>query len=186
MNLYSSRHFALTNIQKSGKKQIAGILDFKGLPSVCGAENEVLAAEHGTVIAAGRCTAPNSRIHRLGTYVTISGHDGATVTYSRLAARYVSPGEYVEIGQPIGVEGNTGAGSGNFLRLEFRRNGRLIDGCAYLGIKPELREFTLVPSSPAEIVCNICNIPLDTRRAIDRTPRSDYVWQQLLSNLRIR
>ena len=185
MNLYSSRHFALTEISQSGKKQVAGILDFKGMPSVCGSENEVLAIDDGIVIEAGRFCGRSSRKRRLGTYVILSGRDGATVTYSRLASRFVSPGELVKSGQKIGIEGETGVGIGKFLRLEFRRNGRLIDGCAYLGIKAEPQEFSFLPLSPAEIVCNVCNIPIDIRRAIDSKPGADYVWQQLLTNLRL-
>lgn len=185
MQLYSSRRFALTGIGRQGKKKVAGILDFKGLPSSCGSDTEVLAIDEGIVIDAGRASDPTSRLRRLGTYVTLTGRDGVTVTYSRLASRRVSKGERVLSGQPIGVEGDTGFGFGSFLRLEFRRNGRLIDGCAYLGIKPETREFNFLPYSPAEVVCSVCSIPVDTRRAIDQTPGADYVWQKLLDNLRL-
>lgn len=186
MDLYSSRKFALTEIHKSGKKQTLGILDFKGVGSKNEDSFEVVALESGKVTAAGRCNSLTSRLHRLGTYVIISGKDGVSVTYSRLSKRYVSVGEYVEKGQPIGIEGDTGSGQGVFLRLEFRKNGRLIDGCAYLGITPEKQKFDNITSSPAEIVCRVCNLPPDVRQVIDNTPHSDYIWQQLLSNLRIR
>ena len=46
----------------------------------------------------------------------------------------VKDGDYVRAGQPIGVEGSSGAGKADFLTLEFRRTGRHVDGCGLLGI----------------------------------------------------
>ena len=65
MQLYSSRRFALTGIGRQGKKQVAGILDFKGLPSACGSDTEVLAIDEGIVIDAG----PDFRYQMLRTGV---------------------------------------------------------------------------------------------------------------------
>ena len=185
MQLYGSRRYAVISISRRGKKKTPGIIDFKGLPSVCGSETDVLAIDEGIVVEAGRACAGSPRQRRLGTYVTLTGRDGVTITYSRLASRSVKVGDRVIAGQQIGVEGSTGVGTGRFLRLEFRRNGRLIDGCAYLGLKPENGEYSFLPYSPAEVVCKVCNIPIDTRRAIDRTPGADYVWQKILDNLRL-
>ena len=37
MQLYASEHFRLIGVRVSGKKKVAGVLCFKGLPSAIGA-----------------------------------------------------------------------------------------------------------------------------------------------------
>ena len=186
MNLYSSHRFALIGIMVSGKKDTAGCLCFRGMPSPEGSADEVVAFEDGIVLAAGRATSAASRMYGLGVYVTLSGHGGVTTTYARLSERRVNVGDYVKKGQVIGLEGNTGAGREKYLLLEFRRNGRRIDAPSYLGIRPELQEFDLTAFSTADIVCEVCKLPEEARNAIDRAPNARYVWEQLYTNLRGR
>lgn len=186
MNLYSSRHFTLFDIRTSGKKSVRGLLCFKGLPSAFGAADSVVALEDGLVLDAGRCVHTDSRGRRLGIYVTVSGRDSVTVTYSRLASRCVKPGDYIFAGQQIGVEGDSGSGTGQYLALEIRRNGRLIDACAYLGIKPQIMEYLVPIESPADAVCRICDLSEETRKYIDSAPFSDSTWTKLLSNLAVK
>lgn len=183
MNLYSSRHFSLIELCVSGKKQTIGSLCFKGLSSHEGSEDELLALEDGVVIAAGRVMSPTSRLHRLGIYVSIRTSRGVTLTYSRLSERRVSVGDRVTAGQVIGLEGSTGSGSGKYLKLECRKNGRMIDAPAYLGIRPIPAEFDLTTISAADIVCELCRLSSDARTAIDSIPGAEYVWNSIYENI---
>ena len=170
MQLYKSGHFALTEIRRSGKKDTAGILCFEGLPSVFGSKKRGARAR-------GRSCAPRrslhrlkSRDHRLGTFVAIGGRNGVSIIYGRLACRFVRNGDYVKAGTCIGIEGSSGSGSGEFLTLEFRKNGRRVDGCEYLGISHMPQEFNPPESSAAEIVCRACSLDEPTRRYLDAAP----------------
>lgn len=183
MNLYASRHFSLFEIRRIGKKNTRAILCFKGLPSPFGQSDEVVALEDGIVLDAGRVLDSSTRGYRRGIFVTVSGRDGAVVIYGRLQSRSVKPGDYIFAGQPLGVEGDTGAGLGKYLTIEIRRNNRRIDACGYLGIKPEPSEYIVPLESPADAVCRICGLPADARRIIDSSPSAEHVWQQLLINL---
>ena len=185
MQLYKSGHFALTEIRRSGKKDTAGILCFEGLPSVFGSKKEVLALEDGVVLRAGRCNDLKSRDHRLGTFVAIGGRNGVSIIYGRLACRFVRNGDYVKAGTCIGIEGSSGSGSGEFLTLEFRKNGRRVDGCEYLGISHMPQEFNPPESSAAEIVCRACSLDESTRRYLDAAPDSDRLWNSIASHLEI-
>ncbi len=183
MKLYSSCRFALTGIRVTGKKQVAGTLCFEGLDSPFGERNEVLALEDGIVLAAGRCPDPNQRSHRLGVCVMLAGHNGVTVTYGRLAARFVKRGQYVRAGERIGLEGDTGRGKGQYLTLEFRRNNRRIDGCEYLGIPHSVAEFSFPPQTPEETVCSLCGLDESEKACINAAPDPDSLWQKLSKKL---
>lgn len=134
-NLYKSKRFRLIELRITGKKQTPGILCFKGSPSWLDRTGQVVCAvEDGVVMRSMRCYNPGSRDYRRGRIVEIVGEMGVSITYGRLAASYVKDGDYVRAGEPIGVEGSSGAGKGEFLTLEFRRTGRHVDGCSILGI----------------------------------------------------
>lgn len=94
----------------------------------------VCAIEDGVVVKSGRCYDPRSRDFRRGRIVEIAGASGVTLAYGRLASANVRKGDMVRAGDPIGIEGNSGAGNGEYLALEFRRNDRRVDGCGLLGI----------------------------------------------------
>lgn len=183
MKLYKSRHFVLSEIRITGKKQVRGALCFEGLPSVYGSEKEIVALEDGIVLRAGRNMDIHSREHRLGTLVMMSGHNGATVTYARLAARYVNEGDYVKKGEVIGIQGSSGTGTGEYLLLEFRRNGRRIDGCEYLGIAPKLAEFRPDFEPNVDVVCRICGLSERMRLYIESCPDADEIWSRVRSKL---
>ena len=189
MQLYKSQHFVLSEIRISGKKQTRGALCFEGLPSVYGSDKEVVALEDGIVLRAGRNADIHSREHRLGTLVTLSGHDGATVTYARLAARYVNEGDYVKKGEVIGIQGSSGTGTGEYLLLEFRRNGRRIDGCEYLGIQPNPVEFRPPHEPSVDVVCRVCGLNERMRTYIESCPDAQEIWSRVrskLENTRVR
>ena len=179
-NLYKSNHFVLSEIRKTGKKETSGILCFEGLPSVYGSSKEVCAIEDGVVLKAGWNKDIHSREHRQGVVVVISGKNGVSITYGRLACRYVNAGDYVHAGDVIGIEGCTGSGSADYLTLEFRKNGRRVNGCEYLGIPAETGEFKPPYEPAAAIVCRICGIPDDVRGYINKNPAAAELWEKVL------
>ena len=133
--LYQSQRFQLTEVRVSGKKQTAGILCFRGSPSRLDRTGKIVCAiEDGVVVASERCYDPGSRNFRRGRIVEIAGANGIVIAYGRLASANVREGDVVRAGEPIGIEGNSGAGNGEYLTLEFRRTGRRVDGCGLLGI----------------------------------------------------
>ena len=183
LQLYKSRHFMLTEIRTTGKKCINGILCFEGLPSVYGSPKEITALEDGVVLRAGTNYDQHSREHRLGMMITVTGKNGANITYCRLAHRFVEEGDYVRAGEVIGIEGNSGAGSRDYLMLEFRRNGRRIDGCEYLGIKTATMEFKPPHDDPADTVCAVCGLSDKTKVFISSSPDAPEVWRKILAKL---
>ena len=133
--LYQSMRFRLTEVRVSGKKQTAGTLCFRGSPTKLDRTGKVVCAiEDGVVTTSDRCYDPGSREFRRGRIVEIAGASGVTLAYGRLASANVRKGDMVRAGEPIGIEGNSGAGNGEYLTLEFRRNDRRVDGCGLLGI----------------------------------------------------
>ncbi len=180
LSLYKSNHFMLSSIRTTGKKCTHGILCFNGLPSVYGSEKEVCAIEDGVVLKAGWNNDIHSREHRLGVIVVICGKSGVSITYGRLASRRVNKGDYVRAGDVIGIEGNTGSGSTDYLTLEFRKNGRRINGCEYLGIPAEMGEFKPPFEPAAAIVCRICGIPDEVRGYINQNPLAAELWEKVL------
>ena len=183
LQLYKSNHFALTEIRATGKKDTRGILCFEGLPSVYGSAKEVTALESGVVMAAGRSLDPHSREYRRGTTVTITGRQGVCITYGRLAHRTVREGDYVSAGQVIGLQGSTGAGCGEYLTLEFRRNGRRVDGCEYLGIPAKPGEFNPPDCRPADVVTRACGLTDLMRVYLDCFEDADALWNKLYNRL---
>lgn len=184
IKLYKSNNFALTEIRTTGKKKTDGVLCFEGRPSLCGTGKEVTALESGIVVRAGRNNNIHSREHRLGTIVRVRGRNGVTVTYGRLAHRQVNEGDFVHEGDVIGVEGSSGSGRGDYLTLEFRRNGRRVDGCEYLGIPHELAEFRPDAEPSSHIVCRACGISDNMREYIDRSPEAPELWDKLMARLK--
>lgn len=133
--LYQSQRFQLTEVRVSGKRQTAGILCFRGSPSKLDHTGKIVCAiEDGVVVASKRCYDPGSRDFRRGRIVEVAGANGIVIAYGRLASANVREGDVVRAGEPIGIEGNSGAGNGEYLTLEFRRTGRRVDGCGLLGI----------------------------------------------------
>ena len=185
MHLYGSGRFKMIGCRVAGKKDIAGILYFKGLPSGSGSPNEIFALRDGVVIESGRLFDNHKRGSRLGTHVTLLLIDGTTMTYGRLSGRAVNVGDSVRAGDLIGYEGDTGSGRGFYLSLETRRNGRRIDGCKFLGITREPTEFSESDNSAPDIVSRICHLDEKMRAYIDNAPNASLLWQNLLEHIAI-
>ena len=152
--LYQSMRFQLTEIRTSGKKQTTGILCFRGSPTKYDLTGKVVCAiEDGVVVASERCYDPGSRDFRRGRIVEIAGASGVTLAYGRLVSANVREGDVVRAGDPIGIEGNSGAGNGEYLTLEFRRNDRRVDGCGLLGIGGAVpQEWTEPKGEPVRLI----------------------------------
>ena len=152
--LYKSKCFKLIEVRKSGKKQTAGILCFRGKPTKYDVTGKVVCAiEDGVVMTSSRCYDAGSRACRRGRIVEIAGENGVVIAYGRLASANVREGDIVRAGDPIGVEGSSGAGTGEYLTLEFRRTNRRVDGCGLLGIGSACpQEWTEPKGEPVRLI----------------------------------
>ena len=62
-----------------------------------------------------------------GNNVIVNHDDGRHSRYAHLEDVHVKQGEYVQISQPLGTIGCTGASTGTHLHLELWQNGAAID-----------------------------------------------------------
>lgn len=67
-----------------------------------------------------------------GLLVVVSHGEGYTTYYAHLSRVLVSVGQFVEIGQPVGLSGNTGLSTGPHLHFEIRRDGVAVDPLQFL------------------------------------------------------
>lgn len=114
----------------------------------------VYAAMSGTVEYAD-WENPYDHYQGFGQYVKIVGDDGLWQYYGHMDELYVSPGERVEKGMPIGHEGSTGSSTGNHLHFEIRDNGTAIDCTEKLNIPNDytmvyIGDYAPVPSEEEE------------------------------------
>jgi len=93
-----------------------------------------LASANTTIVAAadGVAAVVGSGTTGYGNYVIIVHGGGFVTLYGHLSSASVSAGQTVTAGQPIGVEGTTGASTGVHLHFEVRLNGTPIDPSPYL------------------------------------------------------
>ena len=61
-----------------------------------------------------------------------AGHGDVESVYGHLSVRFVSAGDTVVAGQPIGISGSTGLATGEHLHFEVRYRGRPINPLAFL------------------------------------------------------
>lgn len=69
-----------------------------------------------------------------GNYILIDHGWGVFTGYAHLSQINVAPGQSVEIGQVIGLSGNTGRSSGPHLHWEVAVGGEWVDGVDFIGI----------------------------------------------------
>jgi murein DD-endopeptidase MepM/ murein hydrolase activator NlpD len=94
-----------------------------------------LAAPYGTTVWAGApgvVAAVGSGNTGYGNYVVIEHGGGMSTLYGHLATSLVKVGDHVTQGQPIGLEGSTGASTGPHLHFEVRVNSVPVNPLAYL------------------------------------------------------
>ena len=122
-----------------------------GLDLVGEKDKAVLACESGQVIAAAYDD------DGWGHYIKIHGQkSGLVAIYCHLARRLVANGAWVEAGQTIGREGESGQVTGSHLHLEFRRVHNdyktALDPCLLLGIRRALGEVKRMEWQNADAV----------------------------------
>ena len=86
----------------------------------------VLAADDGVVVLVGSGTTG------YGNFVVIAHAGGLDTLYGHLSAALVAPGQTVQQGQTIGLEGSTGNSTGPHLHFELRINEKPVDPSPYL------------------------------------------------------
>jgi murein DD-endopeptidase MepM/ murein hydrolase activator NlpD len=86
----------------------------------------VLAADDGVVALVG------SGMTGYGNYIVIAHAGGLDTLYGHLSAALVAPGQTVQQGQTIGLEGSTGNSTGPHLHFELRINQKPVDPSPYL------------------------------------------------------
>ena len=67
-----------------------------------------------------------------GNWIIIDHGNGIVTKYMHHSSVYVSEGEHVQIGQQIGLTGNTGNSTGNHLHFQLEIDGNAIDPASYL------------------------------------------------------
>lgn len=68
----------------------------------------------------------------LGRFVKIMHGNGYETTYGHLSEVWVQPGQVLDLGETLGVAGQTGLATGVHLHYEIRKDGRLADPLDYL------------------------------------------------------
>ena len=76
-----------------------------------------------------------------GNYVRVDGDDGRKYYYCHMSRRLVSAGRRVEVGDHLGIEGNTGYSFGSHCHFEVRENGYAVDPSRFLGIPNAVGEY---------------------------------------------
>ncbi len=89
-------------------------------------DRQVLAAAAGTVLAVGHGETG------YGNFVMLDHGSGAVTLYAHLDSVTVEPGQHVETGAPLGVEGSTGLSTGLHLHFEVRIGGQAEDPLPHL------------------------------------------------------
>ena len=186
INLYNSGKFELLGTEIVGKKATASQYFFRGMPTICGDGKKVLSIIDGEVIYAGREMNYNTRRAQYKRHVIIRGANGICVTYAYLSDRFVNVGDHVVRGQVIGAEGYKN-GIGSVLMLEFRRNGRRVDGYDVLGLhKRGQQSFDFVTFADREkLVCDTCAISGNMRAYINAHPEAGVFWEAISRHLAV-
>lgn len=152
----------------TGKKAIGATLVFKALNHKRDTVENILAAKDGTVLFAGR-SREGLRASRYKIHVRVKCDDGSEIIYWDLTSRAVQTGDVIRAGDIIG-----GSGFG-IARIDFRRNGRMVDGKTELGYADSAQSLTAI-AKRADMVCRICKIPDDLRAVIDSRPDHGEIW----------
>lgn len=120
-----------------GKRILNGATDnHKGIDLVGLDSKYVCAAVGGVVGASCIITDKSNRTWEWGNYIRIDGDDGNKYYYCHLSKRLVNVGKRVNVGDHIGIEGNTGYSFGSHCHFEVRNaSGVSIDPTPFIKIK---------------------------------------------------
>lgn len=140
----------------NGKTDIHAGYDLVGVGS-----QTVVAAMGGTVVVSRIVTDKSNRTWEWGNYIGIRGDDGRQYYYCHLAARAVSKGDTVKVGDRLGVMGSTGYAFGAHLHIEIREaDGKTtVSPEAILGIPNKVGIY-----GEARLPMPKCDIPWNQRQ----------------------
>lgn len=123
----------------NGNTAFHGGIDCVGISS-----KEICAVASGKVIASRIVTDKSNTTWQWGNYVCVQGDDGKLVYYCHMSERRVEVGQRVNIGDVVGVEGNTGYSFGAHLHLEVRDGRKPINAAEYIAVPNEKGVYTVV------------------------------------------
>lgn len=126
--------FKLTSIY--GFRQLMGADGFHGGIDLVGiSSKEICAVAPGVVAVSQIVTDKANATWEWGNYVAVVCDDGHVIYYCHMSERKVKAGDRVEVGDVLGIEGNTGYSFGSHLHLEVRdsQNARR-NAAEYIGI----------------------------------------------------
>ena len=103
-----------------------------GLDIAAPMDTPVHAAAAGIVMLATSSVDVTGHLAGYGNYVVIGHGDGFMTLYGHLDRLLVSPGQYVQAGQVIGLLGSTGWSTGPHVHFEIRKNGMYTDPAPYI------------------------------------------------------
>ena len=119
-----------------GMRTLNGVEAFHGGVDLVGlSSKQICAVTGGKVIRSRIVTDKTDSTWQWGNYVAVAGDDGNTIYYCHMKERKVAVGDRVEVGDVLGIEGNTGYSFGAHLHFEVRdKKGVRINAADYLGI----------------------------------------------------
>lgn len=120
-----------------GKKQFHSGYDLVGVGSY-----DVVCAVAGKVIRSRIVTDESNPTWQWGNYVCVRGTDGLDYYYCHLKSRAVTEGQIVNVGDKLGVMGNTGYSLGAHLHFEVRRGSEKINPETILAIQNKTGTYT--------------------------------------------
>lgn len=154
-----------------------------GIDFVSDDNKQIVAVMSGTVLQSRMITDKSNRTWEWGNYVSIQGDDGKIIYYCHMSERLVNQYERVQLGQVIGIEGNTGYSFGTHCHFEVRDGTDPINPAEYLGIENKIQTF---PDSTkewrdwyADEVCERCGFEQITRDYLDEYKFSYDLWRKL-------
>lgn len=151
-----------------GWRNLNGEDDYHNGIDLCGVDDKRILAPCAGVIGSSAIVTDHADLTwQWGNYVRIDCADGTQVFLCHMASRAVKVGQRVEIGDVIGVEGNTGYSFGRHCHLEVRKNGTAVDPTPYLGIPNEWGYYRNEPGTTEPLP----NVPVGAvEKKLDNTP----------------
>lgn len=77
------------------------------------------------------------RTYEWGNYIRLDTNDGYQIYMCHMAQRFVTVGQIVKRGQPLGIMGSTGRSTAPHTHFEVRKNGQTLNPCQFLEIPNE-------------------------------------------------
>ena len=119
-----------------GYRTLNGVRSFHGGIDVVGISSKnVCAVAAGIVVVSQMITDYSNPTWEWGNYIAVVGDDQHVVYYCHMSQRIANVGDRVEVGDIIGVEGNTGYSFGSHLHLEVRTStNQQVNAADYIGV----------------------------------------------------